>query len=108
MTSGPPSDPDPTLHDLPSLLAADRTNEARTVRESLASDDAGNALSVYACCESCGASAYGWRRHLGDRIADGEGGVPRLAYDGACGVCGGPVVELHADAPRGRPRVASS
>ena len=109
-TKPPFVDPDPTLRELPQHKLATRLKDALAVRERFLSAGTAPGVAMYAECVSCRAAVHDWRGHLKDRRTDEESDQVILDYPGACSVCGGSMVEVHAeDAPkRGRPAPASS
>jgi hypothetical protein len=106
MNSGRPllEDPDATIADLPRHKLAARERRQHAVRERIATGVSGDGYFFFAVCAGCGAGVPDWRRHLHQQKRTAEASSPTVAvleYEDACGVCGGSVVELHAeDSPR--------
>src|SRR5579883_1265491 len=98
-SSRPPFvDPDPTVGDLPRHKLAKREQLERVAVQRLATEATDAGFSMYAVCASCGASVRGWRAHLHElKRARGPSDFPLLEYVDACSVCGGSVVEVHAE-----------
>ncbi len=97
-TKPPFVDPDPTLRELPQLKAGKRLKDALAVRKRIQSRATATGVAMYAECVNCGAAVHDWRGHLKDgRTAGDSDEVVVLEYAGACGVCGGSLVEIHAE-----------
>ena len=108
-TKPPVVDPDPTLRELPQHKIAKRLKDALAVRERIQSAATAPGVAMYAECVSCRAAVHDWRGHLKDRrTAEDSDEAVVLEYPGACGVCGGSVVELHAEDDPKRDRSAQA
>jgi hypothetical protein len=91
----------PTRHDLPACtrIELDEKREDRAVVvEWFAKGVTAAGFVMYACCTNCGASVAGWRRHRHHQLASASNVI--LEYSNACSVCGGSVLEVHAEAIR--------
>jgi hypothetical protein len=84
----------PTVRDLPAMRRTD------AVRHRVDADVTATGFTMFARCESCGATVRDWRKHLADRIRTAEPNRVRLRYDGACEMCGGSDVTLEAEPRR--------
>jgi hypothetical protein len=63
-------------------------------------------FAMYAVCAKCGAPVDDWREHVMQKASralytnDSGEFTARLEYDGACGACGGRIVEIRAEGHR--------
>ena len=88
-----------TLEEIPELKQLARKRREWALRDWLVTGRTPTGFAICAECTSCRASIHGWQAHLGDRVEQvGTGNASvRLAYPGACSVCGASLVDVFAE-----------
>lgn len=89
-----------TLEEIPELKHLARKRREWALRDWLVTGRAPKGFAICAECACCRASIHGWQAHLGDRVGQAGGtdnASVRLAYPGACSVCGASAVDVFAE-----------